>query len=451
VQPGRSPYASPSVHPAPVLPAEGAAAFDDETAVSAPSSRRPDFASITEAPRRKPTVALAVSGSIAAYKAVEVARLLIKAGVRVIPVMTEAATRFLGAVTLSGICGEKVHQDMWDPAFAGELHVALAQQADLLLLVPATADLLARLAQGRADDLLTALCLCARGPVLAAPAMHPRMWAHPATQRNVRLLAEQGRVELLGPVEGEVASGEHGLGRMADPEQIVAAALARLTPPDLASLHVVVSAGPTIEDFDPVRFLGNRSTGKMGFAVAERAAARGARVTLIAGPVNLPTPFGVHRVDVRSALAMRAALWNALGTDLRGADALIMSAAVADYRPAEEHATKMKRTAENMALALVPNPDLLAEIGAARTGRSPVLVGFAVETDTDDRVIGSALNKLETKHVDLVVANHAQDSFGREDNRATLVTRWGSEALGVMPKRELADRILDRTAALCRR
>jgi phosphopantothenoylcysteine decarboxylase/phosphopantothenate--cysteine ligase len=453
VPPSKSPYASRSVHPAPVLPAESApATFDDPTLVGsgAPSSRPAPFVPIEASPRR-PTVALAVSGSIAAYKAVEVARLLRKSGVHVIPLMTRSAHEFLGAVTLSGICGEKVHETMWDPSVAGELHVALAERADLVLLVPATADLLARLAQGRADDLVTALALCARGPVLAAPAMHPRMWAHPATQRNLRALAEQDRVELIGPVDGEVASGDSGLGRMAEPAQIVAAALAHLTPPDLASLHVVVTAGPTIEDFDPVRFLGNRSTGKMGFAIAERAAARGAKVTLIAGPVTLPTPFGVHRVDVRSALGMRAALWNALGSDLRGADALIMSAAVADYRPAEEHPTKMKRTAEAMTLELVPNPDLLAEIGVARSGRTPVLVGFAVETDTEDRVIGSALNKLETKHVDLVVANHAQDSFGREDNRATLVTRWGSESLGLLPKRDLADRILDRTAALCRR
>ncbi|MFO0762208.1 MAG: bifunctional phosphopantothenoylcysteine decarboxylase/phosphopantothenate--cysteine ligase CoaBC [Byssovorax sp.] len=444
----RSPFATRSVMPAPVIPAD--APFDDATMQSgSPSSRPP--AALAAPPARRSTVALCVSGSIAAYKAALVARLLIKAGVKVIPVMTRAAQEFLGPLTLSGICGEKVHTTMWDSSHPGELHVELAQRADLVLLVPATADLLARLAQGRADDLVTALALCARGHVLAAPAMHPRMWSHPATQQNLRVLAGQGRVELVGPVEGEVASGESGMGRMADPAQIAALALARLTPPDLAGLHVVVTAGPTIEDFDPVRFLGNRSTGKMGFAVAERAAARGARVTLIAGPVTLPTPFGVTRVDVRSALAMRAALWNALGTDLRGADALIMSAAVADYRPAEEHPTKMKRSAEAMALPLVPNPDLLAEIGAARAGRAPVLVGFAVETDTDDRVIGSALNKLETKHVDVVVANHAEDSFGREDNRATIVTRWGSEALGVLPKRELADRILDRTAALSRR
>ena len=398
-----------------------------------------------------PTVALAVSGSIAAYKAAEVARLLIKEGARVLPIMTRSAQQFLGATTLSGLCGEKVHEDMWDPSFAGELHVDLARRADVVALVPATADLLARLAQGRADDLVTALALCARGPVIAAPAMHPRMWSHPAVRRNAAMLADQGRVELVGPIYGEVASGESGLGRMAEPAQIVAAILARATRRDLAGLRIVITAGPTVEDFDPVRFLGNRSTGKMGFALAERAAARGAEVTLIAGPVTLATPFGVRRVDVRSALAMRSALWQAMGPDLTNADALIMSAAVADYRPAQPHATKMKRDGNALALELVPNPDLLAEIGAARTDRLPVLVGFAVETDTDDRVVAAALNKLEKKRVDFVVANHAADAFGKDDNRATLVARDRTDALGVLSKRELSERILDRVATLHRR
>ncbi|MCC6551886.1 MAG: bifunctional phosphopantothenoylcysteine decarboxylase/phosphopantothenate--cysteine ligase CoaBC [Polyangiaceae bacterium] len=402
---------------------------------------------------RRPTIALAVSGRIAAYKAAEIARLLIQAGARVLPLMTRAAHEFLGPMTLSGICGEPVRETMWDPGFAGELHVALAAEADVVLLAPATADLLARLAGGRADDLVTALALCARGPVIAAPAMHPRMWSHPATARNVATLAADGRVELVGPVDGEVASGERGVGRMAEPAAIAAAALARVARRDLEGLRIVVSAGPTVEDIDPVRFIGNRSTGKMGFAIAERAAARGAAVTLVAGPVALATPRGARRVDVRGALAMRDALRDALGPDLGGADALIMTAAVSDYRPAEARAAKMKRSAASMALELVANPDLLAEIGAARAAAQatrPALIGFAVETDTDDRVIASARHKLETKRVDLVVANHAADAFGRDDNRATLVTRGGAEALGVLPKPALADRLLDRVADLCR-
>lgn len=396
-------------------------------------------------------VALAVTGSIAAYKAAEIARALRKGGARVLPVMTRAAAEFLGPVTLSGITGERTLTDMWDPAFPGELHVDLARRADVVLVAPATADVLARLAQGRADDLVTALALCARGPVLAAPAMHPRMWSHPAVQRNVAALRADGRVELIGPEDGEVASGETGLGRMTAPETIAAVALARAAGGDLRGLRVVVTAGPTVEDFDPVRFVGNRSTGKMGFAVAERAAMRGADVTLVAGPVSLPTPFGVRRVDVRGALAMRAALWEALGPALDRADLLVMTAAVADYRPREEHAQKRKRTAQPMTLELVPNPDLLAEIGAARAARSPVLVGFAVETDTDERVIEAARGKLASKRVDMVVANHAADSFGRDDNRATLVTAAGAEPFGVLPKPVLADRILDRASALCPR
>ncbi len=398
-----------------------------------------------------PVIALAVSGSIAAYKAAEIARALRKAGARVLPVMTRSAMEFLGPLTLSGITGEKTVTDMFDPAFAGEIHVDLARRADVVLVAPATADVLARMAQGRSDDLVTALALCAKGPVIAAPAMHPRMWAHPAVKRNVATLLADGRVELIGPEDGEVASGESGMGRMASPEAIAAVAIARAGGSDLRGLRIVVTAGPTIEDLDPVRFLGNRSTGKMGFAIAERAAMRGADVTLVAGPVTLGTPFGVRRIDVRSALAMRSALWEALGPDLDRADLLVMTAAVADYRPREENATKLKRSARPMELDLVPNPDLLAEVGAARAHRLPVLVGFAVETDTDPHVIEAARGKLVAKRVDMVVANHAGDSFGRDDNRATLVTKDAAEPFGVLPKTTLADRILDRAAALCRR
>ncbi|MFO0587040.1 MAG: bifunctional phosphopantothenoylcysteine decarboxylase/phosphopantothenate--cysteine ligase CoaBC [Polyangiaceae bacterium] len=414
-------------------------------------SQKPSGLPETAPSDRAPVVALAVSGSIAAYKAVEIARALRKAGARVLPVMTRSATEFLGPLTLSGITGEPTVTDMFDPSFAGEIHVDLARRADVVAIAPATADVLARLAQGRADDLVSALALCAKGPVIAAPAMHPRMWSHPAVKRNVATIVADGRVELIGPEDGEVASGESGMGRMASPESIAALVIARAGGSDLRGLRVVVTAGPTIEDLDPVRFLGNRSTGKMGFAIAERAAMRGADVTLVAGPVTLPTPFGVKRVDVRSALAMRSALWEALGADLDRADMLVMTAAVADYRPREENATKLKRTARPMALDLVPNPDLLAEVGAARAHRLPVLVGFAVETDTDARVVEAARGKLQTKRVDVVVANHAGDSFGRDDNRATLVTKDAAEPFGVLPKTELADKILDRAAALCRR
>jgi phosphopantothenoylcysteine decarboxylase / phosphopantothenate---cysteine ligase len=399
---------------------------------------------------KRPTIVLAVSGSIAAYKAVEVARLLKKSGARVRPLLTRAAKEFVGAQTLSGITGEAVVEDMFDPTFAGEKHVDLGRQADLILIVPATADLLARLAAGRADDLVTALALCASCPILAAPAMHPRMWNHPATLRNVATIVGDGRVKFVGPVDGEVASGERGLGRMAEPEEIVRTALAQFETRDLQDLHIVITAGPTVEDLDPVRYLGNRSTGKMGFALAERAAARGARVTLVTGPVTLGTPPGVTRVDVRGALEMKAALWEAMGQDLDRANALIMSAAVADYRPAETSTTKRKRSSETLELKLIPNPDLLAEVGAARKSDKPMLVGFAVETGDDEAIVQYARGKLEKKRVDMVVANRADEAFGRDDNRATFVMRDGTEPLGVLSKRALSDRILDRVLARCR-
>ncbi len=411
------------------------------------------------------TVALAVTGSIAAYKATLVARLLLKAGVRVVPVMTRSATEFLGPQTLSGITGEAVQLDMFDPSYAGERHVDLAARADVVVVVPATADLIARLAAGRADDLVSALCLCAKGPIVVAPAMHPRMWSHPATVRNVATLVGDRRVELVGPVFGEVASGEVGEGRLAEPEAIANAVLAKLhqaqssprsasTPlasKDLTGLRIVVTAGPTVEDIDPVRFVSNRSTGKMGFAIAEAAANRGATVRLVAGPVSLATPSSVERTDVRGALSMRDALWEHLGSDLSNADVLVMTAAVGDYRPEHLADAKLKRDDKPMTLSMVPNPDLLAEVGAARSGVRPVLIGFAVETDTDAQIVELARRKLENKRVDLIVANHAQDSFGRDDNRATLVERDRATSLGVLPKQELADRLLDRVLELAHR
>jgi phosphopantothenoylcysteine decarboxylase/phosphopantothenate--cysteine ligase len=394
------------------------------------------------------TVALCVTGSIAAYKAAVVARLLVKGGAKVLPVMSASGAKFLGPVTLAGLCGEPVAMDMWDAATPGELHVSIGARADVVVVVPATADFLARLAQGRADDLVAAVALCARGPVVVAPAMHPRMWDHPATQRNVATLAVDGRVSLVGPVRGEVASGDEGMGRMAEPEEIVRAIGAALAPADLSGVRLVVTAGPTVEDLDPVRFLGNRSSGKMGFALAQRAAARGARVTLIAGPVSLATPPGVHRVDVRGALSMRDALWEALGPDLSRADGLVMAAAVADHRPAVTSSTKIKKADLGASIALVKNPDLLAEVGEKRTGSRPVLVGFAVETGGADALVGYAKRKLTEKRVDLVVANEASDAFGRDDDRAILVTQAGAEPLGTMSKLALADVVLERVKAL---
>jgi phosphopantothenoylcysteine decarboxylase/phosphopantothenate--cysteine ligase len=337
---------------------------------------------------------------------------------------------------------------------AGEPHVELGRDSDLIVIAPATADLLARLAHGRADDLVTATALCARCPVLIAPAMHPRMWNHPFLQANVERLQSVAGWELLGPAFGEVASGESGLGRMWEPEQIAEAVLRRLATSGsvapgavvdgrslgLAERHVVVTAGPTLEDLDPVRSLTNRSSGKMGFAIARCAALAGARVTLIAGPVALATPPGVERVDVRSALDMQAALAAALAA---GADALVMCAAVSDYRPAFSSPTKLKRSEGELALNLIPNPDLLQEIGRARSGSRPLLLGFAVETESGERLVQAAREKLLRKQVDAIVANRAVDALGTDDTRAVLVTADTERALGPGSKLAVAEDIVE--------
>ncbi len=400
------------------------------------------------------TIVLGVTGSIAAFKAVILARRLIERGATVLPVLTAGATRFVGAVTFSGITGQKVAADMWDPEFAGEMHVALAERADLVVVAPTTADLLARAATGRADDLLAALILCARSPVLLAPAMHPRMWDHPAVRANVASLRGQGRIDLVGPASGAVASGESGLGRMVEPEEIVRAIEARLgSSPvpapvqlhDLSGYRLVISAGPTQEAIDPVRFLGNRSSGKMGFALATRAIARGAEVTLVAGPVSQTTPSGVIRIDVTSALEMKGALESAMP----GADALIMAAAVADFRPVHASAIKWKKGHAPQALQLVENPDVLAGLGEARgEARRPVLVGFALETGDREHVIAEARGKRVRKKVDLIVANAAHIALGGDDTEVFLVDETEATAVGHMSKSDSADAILDRTVQL---
>jgi phosphopantothenoylcysteine decarboxylase / phosphopantothenate---cysteine ligase len=401
-------------------------------------------------------ITFCVSGSIAAYKAVLVVRALLRAGAIVQPVMTRSARRFIGAATLSGLTGRPVHVDMFRAP--GELHVTLARDSDLIVVVPATADLLARLANGHADDLVSATLLCAHCPVLIAPAMHPRMWEHPATQRNAERLRQTPGWQLLDPVFGEVASGATGVGRMLEPEAIVAAIeqtlaaephaepTAHARAPRLAGKRVVVTAGPTVEDIDPVRFLTNRSSGKMGFAIAKSAARLGAEVTLIAGPVTLPTPPGVARIDVRSALDMQAALRRALGEGSTAADALVMSAAVSDYRPRVNAPHKLKRSARDMALELVPNPDLLAEIGRARTGPRPFLLGFAVETAEGAELERAARQKLAQKRVDAIVANAAADALGTDATRALIVS-----AADVVPlagsKESVSDEIVEFLAA----
>jgi phosphopantothenoylcysteine decarboxylase/phosphopantothenate--cysteine ligase len=419
-------------------------------------STQTDGVNAIQGPLVRERITVCVTGSIAAYKAVLVVRALLRTGAVVQPVMTRSARHFLGEATLSGLTGRPVYGEMFDAP--GELHVALARDSDLIVVVPATADLLARLANGHADDLVTATLLCARCPVLIAPAMHPRMWDHPATRRNVELIRQTPGLQLIGPVEGEVASGETGVGRMSEPEDIVEAiaraARARGAPASdgaqpgrrLAGRHVVVTAGPTVEDLDPVRFLTNRSSGKMGFAIARSAVAQGARVTLVSGPVSLETPEGVTRIDVRSALDMQAALARVLGDGLRGAHALIMCAAVSDYRARAPSATKLKRSATDLALELVPNPDLLAEIARARTGSVPFLLGFAVETEQGEQLERAARAKLASKRVDAIVANAAADALGTDDTRAAIVTNDAALPLSGS-KQAVAEQIVEFVAA----
>ena len=387
---------------------------------------------------------LCVTGSIAAYKAVLLLRLLLKEGARVKVVVTKTAERFVQASTFAALTGEEVESDMFGRA--GEPHVELARDSDAILIVPATADSLARLAHGHAGDLVGALVLASRCPVLVAPAMHPAMWEHPRTQHNVLILASQPNVVMVGPVSGEVASGEVGIGRMSEPEEILEALADCLTPEDLRGRHVVVSAGPTREAIDPVRYVSNRSSGKMGFALALRAAQRGARVTLVTGPVELRTPRRVQRVNVQTALEMKDALIDAMGSDLSKADALVMAAAVADFRVAEPNQQKLKRGDETLNLELVPNPDILATLGGLRTGKSPVLVGFGLETEEGSQLIGMARQKLIKKRVDLIVAN-SSEALDADESSALLVSVRDCTDLGPLAKTELADKILTWVAA----
>jgi phosphopantothenoylcysteine decarboxylase / phosphopantothenate---cysteine ligase len=418
----------------------------------------------------KPSVALCVTGSIAAYKAAMLARLLLARGVRVRPLMTEGAQRFLGASTLSGLCAEPVLTSMWDPNHPGELHVTLGREVDLVAVVPATADVLARLAQGRASDLLTALMLSTQAHKLVAPSMHPNMWQHPATMRNLALLRADG-VIVVGPELGPVASGDVGMGRMSEPETIALAieralacssverksqASAASAPEpnaaarsrDLEGVRMVISAGPTYEDLDPVRFLGNRSSGKMGFAIAAEASQRGASVTLVAGPVERETPPNVTRINVRSALEMQAAIDDAVSTPgalQHGADVVIMAAAVADFRSAFPSAGKIKKTSAVFTLQLEQNPDIIAALGSRRAGSArPILVGFALETGSDASVIAYGKQKLLAKQVDLIVANEAQEGLSGDGTRIHLITSAEVRSLGPLSKALAARHIVDR-------
>jgi phosphopantothenoylcysteine decarboxylase/phosphopantothenate--cysteine ligase len=390
------------------------------------------------------TVVLGVTGGIAAYKSAELCRLLVKAGAKVHVVMTPAACQFITPLTLQTLSGHEVGRDLFDPGTESRIgHIELASTADLVVVAPATADAIARFAAGMADDLLAAVVLATKAPIVLAPAMNTNMWENPITQDNLARLCKGGRVTTVGPDAGDLACGWVGAGRMVAPEEIVEAAQTRLGPSlparsvgVLDGARVVVTAGPTWEAVDDVRFLGNRSSGKMGFALAAAAARLGAEVVLIAGPVALTTPEGVgKRIDVESALEMREALHK----QAVQADVVVMCAAVADFRPGVRVLGKLsrrdgKRTVAKAAksIDLIPNPDLLAELGRTRKGRRPYLIGFAAEVGVSGpALIERAKHKLAEKRCDAVVANEVGRpglGFGADRNAVTVVFADGHAA-----------------------
>ncbi|WP_199098304.1 bifunctional phosphopantothenoylcysteine decarboxylase/phosphopantothenate--cysteine ligase CoaBC [Dyella sp. ASV21] len=386
-------------------------------------------------------ILLGVSGGIAAYKSCELVRRLRDLGAEVRVVMTEGATHFVSATTFQALSGQPVRMSLWDAeAEAAMGHIELARWAERILIAPASADLIARLAHGFANDLLTTVCLASAAPVYLAPAMNQQMWAHPAVQANIDTLRQRG-VHLLGPASGDQACGDIGSGRMLEPMELREAMVASFGNLVLRGLKVVVSAGPTYEDIDPVRFIGNRSSGRMGFAVAEAAAQAGAEVTLVAGPVSLSTPPGVRRrVDVRSAAQMRDAVVDAAAQ----ADIYIAAAAVGDYRPAEVADYKLKKQAgAPLELRLSENPDILATL-AAQTVR-PFLVGFAAETHDVERY---ARDKLQRKGLDMIAANQVGGGLGFEaaDNALTLYWADGVADLSRASKTDLAHQLVAKVA-----
>ncbi len=387
-------------------------------------------------------IILGIGGGIAAYKAAELARLLAQEGHTVQAVMTGAAQEFVRPLTFAALTGRKVLTDLFAIESAIE-HIAVAQEHELLAVAPATADLLARMAHGLADDFLTTLYLAFTGPVVIAPAMNVNMWQHPATAANLQVLRDRGH-NIVEPGSGFLACGMTGPGRLAEPQAIVEAIVARLKGRrDLDGETVLITAGPTQEPLDPVRFISNRSSGKMGYALAEAAAARGARVILISGPVHLAPPRGVEVIAVRTAVEMREKVFENLGP----AGIVIKSAAVADFHLSKVPDQKVKKTAARISLELDPTPDILAELGRRKGDR--LLIGFAAETQNLQQ---EARRKLESKNCDLVVGNFvgASDSgFESDQNEVLLVSRTGEPvSIPRAPKREIADRIFDQVMKL---
>ena len=380
-------------------------------------------------------ILLGVSGGIAAYKAAELVRRLREAGAQVRVVMTPAATAFITPLSLQALSGQEVRCDLFDPsAEAGMGHIELARWADLILIAPATADLMARLAHGLADDLLSTLVLASTAPLTLAPAMNQAMWRHPATQDNLRTLSGRG-VRILGPVDGGQACGDSGPGRMLEAAEIAAALFpSRRLPPGCRAL---ITAGPTREPLDPVRFLGNRSSGRMGYAVAQALAARGAEVCLVSGPSALTPPQVAELIQVETAAEMHAAVM----ARAAHCDLFIAAAAVADYRPAAPQPVKIKKAAAETTLRLVRNPDILAEVAALPGG--PFTVGFAAETEDLETY---ARGKLETKGLDMIAANQVggtQGGFDSQDNALLVLWSNGARQLPLSPKAQLAGELAD--------
>jgi phosphopantothenoylcysteine decarboxylase/phosphopantothenate--cysteine ligase len=382
-------------------------------------------------------VLLGVTGGIAAYKSAELVRRLRDRDVEVQVVMTPAALEFVTPLTFQALSGRSVRDNLWDPAAEAAMgHIELARWPDRILIAPASADFLARLAHGLADDLLTTLCLATDRPISVAPAMNRLMWANTATQKNLALLQERG-VRVLGPAEGDQACGEVGAGRMLEPLDLVEEILL-LAPGDgaLAGRKVVITAGPTRERIDPVRFITNRSSGKMGFAVAQAARDAGAEVVIVAGPVNVPTPRGVRRVDVETAEQMMAAV----NANLAGTDIFIAAAAVSDYRPMQVAAEKIKKTSDSLVLPLSRTTDILATVSAGSP--RPFVVGFAAETQNVER---NALAKLEAKNLDMIAANQVGENlaFDQDDNALTVYWKGGGKReLSLCSKAQLASHLV---------
>jgi phosphopantothenoylcysteine decarboxylase/phosphopantothenate--cysteine ligase len=393
-------------------------------------------------------VILGVGGGIAAYKAAELARALMQEGASVQTVMTAAACQFVQPLTFAALTGRKVITGMFDAASADATlasaieHISVAQEHDLLVIAPATADLLAKLAHGLADDFLSTLYLAFTGPVVLAPAMNTNMWRHAATEANLETLRRRGHV-IVEPDSGYLACGMTGPGRLADPERIAVAVLTAGNPRrDLEGENVLITAGPTQEPLDPVRYISNRSSGRMGFALAEAAAARGARVTLISGPVKLPPPAGVELAPVRTAQEMRQAVFDRLAP----ASIIVKAAAVADFYLPRVPKQKVKKSAARLSLELDPTPDILAELGKKKEDR--LLIGFAAETEN---LAQEARRKLEAKNCDMIVGNLVGEDIGfeSEDNEVVLVLRTGENIrVPRASKREIADRIFDQVLKL---